>query len=343
MSYTRQYHEVVHGSKTFYYGPSKNGGSTTVSIDIPVTVNIHVDTVPFDGSVRSAERNIDLLTGAVVATETAAIAAKRKNAHKVGNTIVHGFFTYVKSEISQQISEITQQTEALLMHIRGLSDSCLAKKDQMRSDYNRITGRYIKLFTDLNKELSSRIHQLDQRAFLFKELTNENQMRTQDSGAVSTIMVFSGEHTDIQVKMSSALAKRHAASAMQKIATFLAQQKIADAALRHCMLNDNGENKVYLPLCMTQMTAGHAVTDHPISIPVALPREQQTAIKNRLAEYSAKLNKSWEPIQGENLQQTRIYFNKELNERLPSGDIQTERLRKMIQQLAKIENIQTIN
>ncbi|MES2111874.1 MAG: hypothetical protein V4577_24165 [Bacteroidota bacterium] len=343
MSYTRVYHEVVHGSKTVFYGPSKNGGSTTVSIDIPVTVHIHVDTVPFDSSVRSAERNIDLLTGAVVATETAAITAKRKNAHKVADTIVNGFFSYVKSEISQQISEITQQTEALLMHIRGLSDSCLAKKDQMTSDYNRITSRYMKLFTDLNKELSSRIHQLDQRAFLFKELTNELQMRTQDSGAVSTIMVFSGEHTDVQVKMSSALAKRHAANAMQKIATFLSLQNKADAAIRHCMLNGNEENEVYLPLCMTQTTASSAVTEHLVFIPVAVPGEQQTAIKNRLAEYAAALNERWVPIHGENLQQTRIYFNKELNERLPSGDIQTDRLRKMIQQLAKIENIQAIN
>ena len=57
--------------------------------------------IPFD-------QPIPLLTGAVVTTETAAIAAKRKNAQKVGDTVVNGFFSYVKSEISQQISEITQ-------------------------------------------------------------------------------------------------------------------------------------------------------------------------------------------------------------------------------------------
>lgn len=337
MSYTRQYHEVVHGSKTVFYGPSKSGGSTTVSIDIPVTVHIHVDTIPFDSSVRSAERNIDLLTGAVVATETAAIAAKRKNADKIGDTIVNGFFSYVKSEISQQISEITQQTEALLMHIRGLSDSCLAKKDQMTSDYNRITGRYMKLFTDLNKELSSRIHQLDQRAFLFKELTNELQMRSQDSKAVSTIMVFSGEHTDIQVKMSSALAKRYAAIAMQKITAFLAQQNKADAAIRHCMQDDNLVRTIYLPVCLVEMNASPTLTDKKCFIPEALASGQQKAIN------SYPLTASWTPLKGENLKQLNFFFHKELNQRMPAGDEHAGRIRKMIQQLANLDKIQAIS
>jgi hypothetical protein len=337
MSYTRQYHEVVHGSKTVHYGPSKNGGSTTVSIDVPVTVNIHVDTVPFDSSVRSAERNIDLLTGAVVATETAAIAAKRKNAHKVGDTIVNGFFSYVKSEISQQISEITQQTEALLMHIRGLSDSCLAKKDQMLSDYNRISGRYLKLFTDLNKELSNRIHQLDQRAFLFKELTNENQMRSQDSGSVSTIMVFSGEHTDIQVKLSSALAKRQAASAMQKITAFLAQQKTAESAIRHCMQDDNQAKTVYLPICLAEMNASATITDKKYFIPDTLAPGQQKAIS------SYPMTTSWTALKGEDLKQLHFFFHKELNQRMPAGDGPDSRIRKMIQQLANLDKIQAIS
>ena len=337
MSYTRQYHEVVHGSKTVHYGPSKNGGSTTVSIDIPVTVHIHVDTLPFDSSVRAAERNIDLLTGAVVATETAAIAAKRKNAHQVGDTIVNGFFSYVKSEISQQIAEITQQTEALLMHIRGLSDGCLAKKDQMLADYNRISGRYIKLFTDLNKELSSRIHQLDQRAFLFKELTSELQARSRDSSAVSTIMVFSGEHTDIQVKMSTALAKRHAANAMQKIASFLAQQKKADAAVRHCMQDDNQARTTYLPVCLVELNPSATISDKKCFVPEFLASGQQKAIS------SYPVTTSWKALKGENLKQLNFFFHKELNQRMPAGDEHTGRIRKMIQQLAHLDKIQAIS
>jgi hypothetical protein len=332
MSYSRQYHEVVHGSKTVSYPASENGGVTTVNISIPVTVNIHVDTIPFDRSVRSAERNINLLTGAVVATESATILAKRKNALKVGDTIVSGFFSYVKSEISQQIAEITQQTEAMLMHIHGLSDSCLAKKEQMLSDYKRITGRYMKLFSDLNKELTNRIHLLDQHAFLFKELTSELDSRVKSGGALSTLMVFNGENTDIQVKLNSTLAKKQAASAMQKITAFLAQQRKVDSAIRHCMQDENEAKTLCLPVCLIETTSG--ATRY---LPVPLSAGQQKMICNY------PMTNSWTPLRGENLKQLHLFFNKELNQRVPAGDEQTERIRKMILQLAKIDTIQTLS
>ncbi len=60
MSYSRKYHETitVRGSKTVTvsYPKSESGGSKTVTVDyvenVPVDVNIHVDTNPFDDSVE---------------------------------------------------------------------------------------------------------------------------------------------------------------------------------------------------------------------------------------------------------------------------------------------------
>ena len=328
MSYSRQYHEVVHGSKTVSYPASQDGGTTTVSVSIPVSIHIHVDTNPFDSSVRHAEKNITLLTGAVVATETATILAKRKNAKKVGDTIVGGFFSYVQSEISQQISEITQQTEALLMHIKGLAESCLNKKDQMMADYKRITGRYLKTFTDLNRELTTRIHQLDEPAFLFRELTNELHTREKGSGAISTIMVFNAENTDVQVKLSSALAKKQAALALQKISSFLAQQKKSDDAIRHCMQNDNRAQSRYLPVCISVTRSSASLTDKQIFAPEAMAD---------LTKTMASQNSNWVPLKSENLQQLNFYFNKAISQNAPE-----ERVVKMIRQIAQLQNLQTL-
>lgn len=329
MSYSRQYHEVVHGSKTVSYPASQNGGSTTVSISIPVTVNIHVDTNPFDNSVRDTENHLTLLTGAVVATESAAVLAKRRNAKKVGQTIVSGFFSYVQSEISQQISEITQQTEALLMHIKGMSETCLAKKDQMMADYKRITGRYLKTFTDLNRELTTRVHQLDQHAFLFKELTEELHRREKGSGTISTIMVFNAEQSDVQVKLSSALAKKRAATAMQKISKFLSQQKKADNAIRHCMQDGSQAKSLYVPVCLSETVSSAGVSDQQVHVPQIMTESIGKAVSGQLAHWSA--------LKKDNLQQLHFYFNKELNQRAPG-----ERVRKMIQQIAKLDNLQTL-
>ena len=100
MSYSRKYSETitVRGSKTVTvsYPKSESGGSKSVTVDyienVPVDVNIHVDTDPFDSSVSNCNTNVNLLTGAVVATEAAQLISIDKNSKKVASTIVSGFF-----------------------------------------------------------------------------------------------------------------------------------------------------------------------------------------------------------------------------------------------------------
>ena len=139
MSYTRNYRERIavnySGSVSYRYPASQNGGSGTAHYSgteyEEVDVNINVDTNPFDNSVENCNRNVNLLTGAVVATEAAQIVSIDKNSKKVASTIISGFFGYIRSEISQQIAELSQNIDAQLMHLKELSQSCLAKKKQM--------------------------------------------------------------------------------------------------------------------------------------------------------------------------------------------------------------------
>jgi hypothetical protein len=342
MSYTREYHEVVSGTKTetvsVSYPASQTPGTisrtVTVRIDIPVNVSIHVDTKPFDNSVRNAEDNIRLLTGAVVATEGAAVLSKQKSGKKIGEAIVTGFFKYVRSEISQQVSEITQQTEASLLHIKSLAGACINKKEQMTADYHRISSRYVKLFTDLNRELALRIHQLDRPAFLFKELTNELENRQKASGAISASMVFHAENTSVQVRVSSAVAKKHAARAMEKIANFLAQQKDVDHTIRRFMQNNSDAAIVYVPICVSETVSGIDMTRRQITIPGDIEPDQQQVIRGYV---SAQRPDSWLPVKTNQLQHLSFYFNKALQKHAPG-----ERLRKTIQQIAKLENLDVI-
>lgn len=186
MSYTRTYREriAVHysGTVSYNYPASQNGGSGTAHYSgteyEDVNVSIEVDTEPFDNSVEHCNTNVNLLTGAVVATEAAQIVSIDKNSKKVAETIITGFFGYIRSEISQQIAELSQNIDAQLMHLKELAQSCLAKKKQMEGDFTRISSRYIKIFDDLNNELSNRIYELDKPTFVFKKELDNQSIRT---------------------------------------------------------------------------------------------------------------------------------------------------------------------
>jgi len=83
MSYTRTYREriAVHysGTVSYNYPSSQNGGSGTAHYSgteyEEVDVHINVDTDPFDNSVEHCNTNVNLLTGAVVATEAAQLVS----------------------------------------------------------------------------------------------------------------------------------------------------------------------------------------------------------------------------------------------------------------------------
>ena len=146
MSYSRRYSETVSKTVsktvTVSYPASQNGGSKSVTVDIlaeiPVEVNIHVDTNPFDRSVEHCGNNVNLLTAAVVATESAEITSKEMNSNKVANSIIGGFFSLIRSDISQQIAELSQNIDAHLMHLKELAQVMPCKKKQMEGDYTRI-------------------------------------------------------------------------------------------------------------------------------------------------------------------------------------------------------------
>jgi len=98
------------------------------------------------------------LTTSVIATEAAEIESRWRNSKKIAKSVVNGFFNFTRSEISQQVSELTTRVDATLIHLSELSKSVLDKKRQMEVDFNRISSRYVKVFEDLDKETALNIY-----------------------------------------------------------------------------------------------------------------------------------------------------------------------------------------
>lgn len=260
MSYQRVTHTsiAVHYSRTVNYPASQSGGSLTVSgtVHEPVEVIVNVDTEPFDHEIKGCKGKVDLLTGSVVATESAQVASIRENSRKIGDTIIKGFFKTVRSDISQQIAALQSNIDSLLIHLKELSNRCLGKTRQMETDYQRICSRYLKIFSELDTELENRIHAVDAPVFDFTRATDRTAASTTTEGLVATTALGAAESSKLHARISAAMAKRSATKALRKAERFLDVQYSADDLLANCLRSGGEAEMVYTPFLLVETTHG---------------------------------------------------------------------------------------
>lgn len=340
MSYRRSYREriSVHYSGSVSYPASQNGGSVSYSGTEyeDVAVNIEVDTSPFDSSVAGCNTSVNLLTGAVVATEAAQIAAVDQNAKKVGSTIVEGFFKTIRLEISQQIVELTQKIEARLMHLHELAKSCTAKQKQMETDYNRLSTRYLKIFDDLNGELTNRIYELNKPAFAFKKESDKHAMRTSGNDLVSTVAVFGSESSELQTKISASVTKKRALDTIGHANVFMLNQKKLENTVNHCMLNESVAARKYAPIGFLETMNENNQIGKEVYQPAFLP----SAGLGSLAEEFK--HKNWVPASKEKNETIQRYFYAEVSNTYSSSDQHNERVKRMITEIFDVNSIKSI-
>lgn len=176
MSYSRSYHNSVQysGSVNYSYPASQSGGSGSISYSgsVPVDINIEVDTRPFDSSVKGTHAALAGVAGAVTGMEAAQCAAIQKTGQDVSQTAIHGFYTLINSELSQQITECNSMVKSKFALMVEQSKSVSELHDQMNTDFTRIKSRYTSVFANLDEECEKRITALDSTAF-----TLANKMR----------------------------------------------------------------------------------------------------------------------------------------------------------------------
>lgn len=181
-----------------------------------------VDTAPMAAELQSVSNHVKGTTAAVVTMQTAVIAAENKGANKVCSNVNRGFFTLMRSQISQKIANKQSRVEALIMQLGQQKRQLLSIKTNMEREYGRIAERYLRIFTSVNKELESRIRQIDQPVF---ELVNKHMMTSSNrmnalSGWVTTSQV-EGITQSQQILVSK--MKHNAQVALEKSTEFLSQ------------------------------------------------------------------------------------------------------------------------
>ena len=181
-----------------------------------------VDTAPMAAELQSVSNHVKGTTAAVVTMQTAVIAAENKGANKVCSNVNRGFFTLMRSQISQKIANKQSRVEALIMQLGQQKRQLLSIKTNMEREYGRIAERYLRIFTIINKELESRIRQIDQPVF---ELVNKHMMTSSNrmnalSGWVTTSQV-EGITRSQQILVSK--MKHNAQVALEQSTEFLSQ------------------------------------------------------------------------------------------------------------------------
>lgn len=340
MSYSQSFSKriSVDYSGSINYPASEEGGTIEYSGTEyeDVQVNIDVETTAFDNSVAHCNSSVNVLTGAIVATELAQITSINNNAKQVGSTIVEGFFKTIRSEISQQISELSYRIEANLMHLHEMAKRCIEKQRQMESDYNGISNRYLRIFDDLNNELSNRIYELDKPAFIFEKQGEISKTRTSENDLVTTVAVSGAEGGNLLVRISASFAKRRAMDTIGKANTFLIKQKRLYDTINLSMLKDSVAAIQYIPVCLIEMHNEDSQIDRNLYQPQFLPEMRASEL---IPDFQEKV---WNNFSKESINHIHRYFNSEVNNRYSGSDTHTSRVRESISRMLEINQIQTI-
>lgn len=327
---------------TIHYSDSRScpkcGSSVHISGRETEYVNIHVrfNTTPFENSIDNCKHDIGVLTGAVVATESAQVASIRNNAMKVGQTIVSGFFKTVRSEISQQISELSSRIDATLLHLHELAKRCVDKQRQMETDYHRISSRYLKTFDELNRELENRIFELDKPAFLFRQMSDDTSVKTLSSDLASTVAVSGTESSALQVRLSASVAKHRALDTIGRTNNFLLTQKRTEDILHQCILDENVAATRFKPVCYIEAYDESNVNRYQI-----YQNEKLGNIKTDEL-FDGFCSQNWHDLPTDEREQIRCHFNIETGNRYNNDSEHEMRVKNYITSLFNKNNIKSV-
>lgn len=327
MSYNRSFSRTiaVHYSGSVSYPASERGGTVSYSGTAyeDVYVDIHVDTNDFDRSISNCNSTVNGLTASIGAMNAAQCKAINDNANKVSKAIIDGFFHTVRTDLETQKAELQQVIESRLILLRQQAASLREKKENMKEDYARTSARYQKIFSDINNELSVRIHQIDQPIFNFAKDVDDQNSRMLHTDMVQNTVTLNKESGLLQSQISAAMVKQHALLAMNQASEFLMSKARTELTLQNTGLPKFDQDRFYIPVCYMETKSAKSV-------------EQKCHINSKYSNcISEQLNKSLSEkdldknTDSEN-NQIKSYFEDEVAQKIKGNDSHSSRVKALI-------------
>lgn len=299
------------------------------------TFNYTVDTYPMAEEIGSVSNHVKATTTAVVAMQTAVVLAEAEAADQVCNNVNRGFYTLIRSQISQKLARLKSEVDSHLMQLNQQRKQLLAIKGRMERDYNMISSRYHKLFNGLNANLKQRIYELDRPTidFATREMVKASN-RTKNLTA--TVPITQIESLAISQKIVASNVKYRSLNVINSMTHFLGsmneQKNLTDRILLETNCNIKNSS-LSIPIVVVESTYDKS-NNKTIDISmnnVGLNKQTQTAIRNAIMPDI------------ENLQWQSASSNRDVQSefsRLLSLSNNSQRVKDMAQKLFQTENYQ---
>lgn len=248
------------------------------------TFNYTVDTQPMAEEISSVSRHVNVTTGAVVAMQTAVIAAEAKAADHVCNNVNKGFYTLIRSQISQKLAKLQSEVDSHVMQLVQQKNALIGIKNRMQRDYNMIAGRYTKLFNGLNANLKTRVFELDKPTidFACKEI---DKVSNRTKYLTATVPITQLESISVSQKIIASNIKQKGLNVIKSMKWFIHEMNIQKSLTDQILINDPSipkQGTSYIPVVIYECNldkTGNKNIDIVVS-DIELNANAITAIKN---------------------------------------------------------------
>lgn len=301
------------------------------------TFNYTVDTKPMAEEISSISRHVNATTGAVVAMQAAVILAEEKAADHVCNNVNKGFYSLIRSQISQKMAKLQSEVDSYLMQLVQQKNALLNIKNRMQKDYNMIAGRYIKLFNGLNANLKQRVFELDKPTidFAVKEV---DKVSNRTKYLTATIPITQLESLSASQKIVASNIKYRGYNVIKSMRSFLFEMNNQKKLTDQILINDNRYIEtatVFIPILICECNRDKSDSSIDITVSdVELDKLSTSAIMNKTFAELQQIE--WKEKTTPN-QEVKSEFSK-----LVSSSSKSQRVRDMTMQLFKSANYQTI-
>jgi hypothetical protein len=299
--------------------------------------NYTVDTKPMADEMRSVSRHVNATTGAVVAMQTAVIIAEEKAADHVCNNVNKGFYSLIRSQISQKMAKLQSEVDSHLMQLEQQKNALLSIKNRMQKDYNMIASRYIKLFNGLNSNLKQRVFELDKPTidFAVKEV---DKVSNRSKYLTATIPIAQLESLAASQKIVASNVKYRGFNVINSMRSFLFEVNTHKKLTDQILINDGRYTEtatVYIPIVICECNRDKTDAGVEISVSdVELDNISKSAIKN--TAFAELIQIEWQAKSTPNTEVKSEYS------KLVSSSSKSQRVKDMATKLFQSNNYQTI-
>lgn len=347
MSYTESYTVQVpfSGTVNYQYPASERGGSGKVSYsgEVPICLNIEVDTKPFEQSLVGTNSALFNVAKGVNIFQGAQVKAILDREKRVIETTTNGFFRVIGSDISREISENQNNLAANIALLTQKGSAIESIHYQMESDYRRIWTRYKEVFQRLDFECENSIIELDRPAF---ELAKRNktllfQPFQDEAGKLLNCIVETGIP---ELLITGARVNKKTSGILDKITdtAMIAEQYQADSKKICNNITVDEKKYEYIPVIYAQMDELTGNTKKTSYFSSEIPNKSNID-SNVDSMVKSVSEKSWKELEADEKTEIDSYFMLQFENYMKSQDEADKRVCEEILKLYRAGDMKTID